>query len=407
MLLDLWEWFLLINDGIDLVFSNLASGTYPIPLSFILVFILFGLLSFFAWRSTDIPDLPPAPRPPYVIQITAGPGSGGARQTINDVRLLSGGAFFDGSEILSRYHNISRNQATNTDVSNNEQASTSSSASGTAASNRNGPAAGTRNSLGETAGQTIRRRIPGRSLLLGLFRRPNQITRPVPAVSNAIRAQLNSPNLVVYHRVNVYHHHIHSHLGQNSGGNNSANRPPYQSQSNPVLSSSPSSSFSVPQSSPSTSTTFNHTSSTLPETSSSGVNEGHRSNQEEQSLNAQDSGSGDSVTDIGGVTDARSSTNSTVHNQAGISQDLANSRANEASSSHLTNDMPARSGGENEQSGGGDHCSHASYSQHGSNPPETERIPGEDDVRFTIKFLNDTQMDVTSQLSEKIVDFKR
>lgn len=389
MLLDLWEWFLLINDGIDLVFSNLASGTYPIPLSFILVFILFVLLSFFAWRSTDIPDLPPAPRPPYVIQITAGPGSGGARQTINDVRLLSGGAFFDGSEILSRYHNISRNQATNTDA-NNEQASTSSGTAG----NRNTSNAGTRNPLGETAGQTIRRRIPGRSLLLGLFRRPNQITRPVPAVSNAIRAQLNSPNLVVYHRVNVYHHHIHSHLGQNSGGNTSANRPPYQSQSNPVLSSSsPSSSFSVPQSTPSTSTP-NQSSSSISETS--GVNEGHRNTQEEQSLNAQGSGE----TDTGAI-DERGSTNSAVHNQTGITEDLANSRHDEASS-HLASNMPARSGGENGQSGGAD----CNYSQNGSNP-ENERIPREDDVRFTIKFLNDTQMDVTSQMSEKIVDFKR
>lgn len=389
MLLDLWEWFLLINDGIDLVFSNLASGTYPIPLSFFLVFLLFGLLSLFAWRSTDIPDLPPAPRPPYVIQITAGPGSGANRQTIADVRLLSGGAFFDGSEILTRYQNISRNQATNTDE--NVQPSTSG-----AAVNRN-VVVGVRNPIVGDApvvgGQTLRRRIPGRSLLLGLFRRPISLARPVPAVTNAIRAQLGSPNLVVYHRVNVYHHHIHSHLGQN------ANNPPgnISSTSSPSTPQAPTDSF--PSSSSLHQYQSSANSSQLPESSS--ISETSRLHENEGvSTGSIDNTNGFSHSlnvDNGETTVGVSGSFSAVQNPEGETQPNFCPQAVDSTES---NSMPTRSGGD-ERSG--------YYGASATHAPEaaSTSLPGGDDVRFTIKFLNDTQMDVTSQLSEKIVDFKR
>lgn len=320
MLLELWEWALLINDGIDLIFSNLASGAYPIPLSFIFVFLLFGFLSFFAWRSTDIPNLPEAPQPPYLIQITAGPGSGGVRQTISDVRLLSGGTYLDGNEILNRYHqNLSRNAATNTDAS--AQPSTSSN-----------PRNGNRSPV-----NNVRGRIPGRSLLLGLFRRQNSLAHPVPAIPNAIRAQL-SPNLVVYHRVNVYHHHIHSHLP--TGGGTSAS----------PTSVPPPTGDTVPDSS---------SSQTSPQTLNDPVDNVTTGNSDERSFTA-----------------AQNQHSETSGNSSGP-----------IPVNNPEDDMPARSG-------------------NSAQCPPGDPANGED-VHFTIKFLNDTQMDVTSQMNEKIADFKR
>lgn len=432
MLLDLWEWFLLLSDGIDLVFSNLASGTYPVPISFILVILFFGLISFFAWRSTDIPDLPAPPRPPYVIQITAGPGSGVNRQTIADVRLLTGGAFFDGSEIINRYHTLSRNQATNTDPSSQPTTSTG--------AIRN---VGGRGSILEATpgGPNFRRRIPGRSFLLGLFRRQNPLARPVQpgAVQTAtIRSQPFSPNLVVYHRVNVYHHHIHSHLGHSVNNNNpQANRPvtnssqgqqnqdsvnvhpvatrassssvpPVQSLSNPPNSDPPQESSSIL-------TSNSRVEFTEPTVESTLVSSDAPVIQSSESSSPTDSSNPDTV-------DARVSGSGTVRfPTTAISRDQLQhlNLEDPSSSSPEINKMPASNSDGQGHAGTGDAPGDHSFIHEksatatvgssiggGSGAPSPSTAGGED-VHFTIKFLNDTQMDVTSQLGEKIVDFKR
>ncbi|ODM99220.1 Transmembrane and ubiquitin-like domain-containing protein 1 [Orchesella cincta] len=378
MLLDLWEWFILINDGVDIVLSSLSSGTSYLPLSFIVVTIIFLSLSFFAWRSTDIPDLPEAPRPPYLIQITAGPGSGGARQTIADVRLISGIANFDENEILSRfqnittaYQNISRNQATNTD--RNSQPGTSRNLAG---SNRATTAVDT------TTGPNVRGRLPGRSFLLGLLRQTNPFTRPGgPAISNAIRAQLSSPNVVVYHRVNVYHHHIHSHLGRNNPANPTLTPQQGTNRNNDQPSATNVDSPLSPQ-----------------EQSSSDISSNPQTSPVDQSVD--NSQNHEQVfPDIDTVEPVNSVSTGAVQIQTavveGASQNTNPTASTSSSSTYAS--MPMRSD--------------QSSRDGSSHPPQGKASASSsaegDDIRFTIKFLNDTQLDVTSQLSEKIVDFKR
>ncbi|CAL8143181.1 unnamed protein product [Orchesella dallaii] len=389
MLLDLWEWFMLINDGVDIVLSSLSSGTSYLPLSFIVVTIVFLLISFFAWRSTDIPDLPEAPRPPYLIQITAGTGNGGARQTIADVRLISGIANFDENEILSRfqnittaYQNISRNQATNTD--RNSLPGTSRNVAGSRAS---------ASTVDTTTGSNFRGRLPGRSFLLGLLRQ-NPFARPGgPAISNAIRAQLSSPNVVVYHRVNVYHHHIHSHLGRNNPANanitaqQSANRNDEQSSATNVDS---------PLSQEESTADISSNPHISPVDQSVGNSQNNEQVFPTVPIRSEDS------EQVETHPDSRNSVSSgAVQIQTavveGASQNSCPTASTSSSSAFAT--MPLRSD-QNRKDG----SSHSASAQSKTNAGSSTEG---DDVKFTIKFLNDTQMDVTSQLSEKIVDFKR
>lgn len=424
MLLDLWEWFLLINDGIDLVLSNLASGTYPVPFSFLLVITLLGLISLFAWRSTDIhPDLPPAPRPPYVIQITTGPAPGTSRQTISDVRLLSGG-FFEGHEILNRYRSFAaRTQATNTD--NRSQTS------------RLAQAAGEIEGGGEIrnvelrgplhANNTIRRDFPSRSFLLGLFRRPEAVVRSSPtSLSNSLRAQLtSSPNVVVYHRVNVYHHHIHNHNHHSGQQNNTpgsniqvANAGSSQRSSSEPSSSSSTQTQSFVSAAPDIGSTAEPSPTVSPITISD--NDLHTATEDREAPNNvalassnvfgntietivnPSTSDSDPVVSIRVPSSAVQSHENRLHHL--IESDNTNSIAS-ASSPEKSN-MPAEQERSTEDKSGAPQENipqekTASVSNHHPNAGD------ENDVRFTIKFLNDTQMDVTSQLNEKIVDFKR
>jgi hypothetical protein len=91
MFLDLWSIATLTGDFLDLI-SDHVEFNFTWSLPFVVFVVSLGFLSTFAWRSTDIPDLPPPPQPPYVIQISGTPSpsnNNGERNALADVRLLS------------------------------------------------------------------------------------------------------------------------------------------------------------------------------------------------------------------------------------------------------------------------------------------------------------------------------
>jgi hypothetical protein len=75
---------------------------------------------------------------------------------------------------------------------------------------------------------------------------------------------------------------------------------------------------------------------------------------------------------------------------------VSNSDTPDASSNNDVMDLHQRNPGSNKADG-----------LQGTTPSNSPRGEAEHDIRFTIKFLNDTQMEVNTHTEERIVDFKQ
>lgn len=196
MFLDLWSLAILTGDLLELIVNHIESGTLSVSLPFILFVIVLGTISALAWRSTYIPDLPPVPRPPYVIQISGHQtvlNNNGVRNvnTLSDVRLLSNGA--DVETVFRRFpapSQVTINLGSAGGIHNHHVNHLPSQVQ---SRTNNNPR------VYPQPQQRVQIQQAGSSALLRLFR-PDSVNTQL--ISN--RSTGNPPpNLIVYHRVNV------------------------------------------------------------------------------------------------------------------------------------------------------------------------------------------------------------
>jgi len=210
MFLDLWSLVNLTGDFLDLLVKHFESGTFSVSPIFVLSLVVAAVISVFAWRSTNIPDLPPAPRPPYVIQISGNPtpvNNNGERNPLGDVRLLSSSTA-NVESVLRRFPataqaRAARNLQPNSTTTFRHRVNIASSGGNpntlTRATVRVYPQI-------QTSHQPGHHRLNNSSVVLGIvppnplqyLQRPGSL--PVrPNSSQGAHAQ----NVIVYHRVNV------------------------------------------------------------------------------------------------------------------------------------------------------------------------------------------------------------
>lgn len=227
MFLDLSVTFVLISDFLKLISSHIESGSFSISTSFLIFLICLIVTGIFAWRTTYIPDLPPVPRPPYVIQISSTPtlNNNGEHNTLADVRLLSSGVDVDhfrrnfvitrggsASASLDRLR-LSGTRVSSTGGSNGTSADSS--------QNQNQGVVGggeVLNGGSVNQGRTqisyrqtrvhqraaaVGQATSGAALLQGLLR-PGSVIRPLLQ-----RAGGEGNQVIVYHRVNVRNYFFH------------------------------------------------------------------------------------------------------------------------------------------------------------------------------------------------------
>lgn len=264
MFLDLWSLVVLTSDFLELIVNHVDSVASLVSLPFLTFLGIFIACSLFAWRSTwTSPHLPPAPRPPYVIQISAtgrynsstnANTNGGLlsrassnSSTLADVRLLSSNVDVD--RVLRRFPSTGGSQRglgrvrisetrvispNNTLNSSGGSSGTSSSGSATGTINLNSSSTSSRSRSGtgtgggedpqsvtqtrtnirvyqqqqQGEGQAVQANGPtngggvSNSSLLGLLR-PSTVIRPFLQRANVAGGGSQAQNLIVYHRVNV------------------------------------------------------------------------------------------------------------------------------------------------------------------------------------------------------------
>ena len=404
MLLDLWNQLLIITDLVDHLKELVEHGSFSFSIFFFLTAI--GFVLYFAWQSTDIPDLPPPPHPPYVIQIQANvntfnggiaPGSGG-RHTLSDVRLLSSGPLVDSvlNRIPSRQHHQTQHHQ-----------------------------------------HTHGRRS---ALFFGLLRHPSP--RPLLHFRPATRSRFQASNVIVYSQVNVYHSHGRQ-ADESSTSLPASSESNVQrvtgAESNPVpseVSSTQGGRNEISSSSSSVPSSVGVSNNAIHLGSSNEANNGSaaRSRSPSEGTDVTDldvDGDGNTI-DVDVEVDVND-VNVAENRQVGVDVDLngdvtivehnTSGSSNSASSRFECDD---RNGSSNNNPsvtamnradevvhGEGGKLAGSGGSLSGAVPPVSpgqgppNPIETDGDVRITLRFLNETQMEVTTQLSEKIADFKR
>jgi len=461
MLLDLFDLALLTDDLLELIsiIVNWASGSFLVSHTFILFVILFAGICIAAWKSTFVPDLPLPPTPPFVIQISSNftPSSlsnnnnndsitnhNFGRHSIADIRVIQSPHV---EPILRRFppghswfhfhihrripvQRSHRNSSTNnsqissseispgvpiiSDPSNFSSGLENSSESSTTSSSTNVGSSSTP-SHHQSSVTTV---LSNSNRIFGLLRRSSDngfhayIRSVVPSRSagpGPLRLRgsiLPGNNSVIHNRVSVYNR-IHNNRSralnsstsgnQNSSSINSVLDNPLQHLHSLEAESTTNDQDRLPNSSDNRSNVDNYSTNPFTLVSSSEVVQNTLS---ESNVHGSSNGLTNTSPTLLRNSEQQSGRASCQEEDGNIVR--ANSSVVVPSEVSLDKCFVPSTSSDKMDSSSRSHTSDSNDLTMKTDEPGERRV-----IHFTIKFLNDTQMDVSSPSDEKVLDFKR